>query len=123
MLCFFFSASVSIRINQLHSMLKLDFIFVPMYTTLLCVVLFSFHHRLHRMHRLCPRKKVYSLFFLFLHTTKTHGKKGNENALTTHTSRSHFLCLCICFAKKSTDTKKRRERPKKKKNDSSIAEE
>lgn len=25
-----------------------------------------------------------------------HGKKGNENAFSTYTSRMHFACVCVC---------------------------
>ena len=64
------------------------------------------------------KKGLLSFLFFFhrffsTYITKTHGKKGNENALNTYTSRSHF-CIHVYALQRNQQTEKKREKDRKK---------
>ncbi len=102
-----------ICINQLRSMFQLDFVFFLFSCTphsseqycfpFIVVSILCFD---------CVLEKRFTFFSFFFTSNEKARKKGNENALNTQTSRSHFICMC--FAMKSTDKKKEREGLKKK---------
>ncbi len=123
---YFFSSSSTTRhiyINQLRSTLKRDFVFFCSHVhrvTLNSIVFFSSSPTSYAS--IVSSKKRFTFFF-FLHITKTRGKKGNENALSAYTSRSHFSCMYVLCKGINRQRKKNEKRTEKIKNDSSKARE
>ncbi len=77
--------------------------------------MFSFHRRQRCMLRLCPRKKVYSLFFSFFSTYNENARKERKRKSTHYLYFPLAFCIHVCALQRNQQAEKKREKDRKEK--------